>query len=109
MRNRIMALLALAFLTTGIASAETHTITLYSVSHVAGKELKPGNYKLEVAQEKVTFTNGKQTVESTVKVEQTDAKYAKTSVRYAEVGGTNTVTEIRLGGTNTKLIFSPVT
>jgi hypothetical protein len=76
---------------------------------VAGKDLKPGNYKLEVADEKATFTNGKQTVESTVKIEQGDGKYSKTSVRYAEVGGTNTVTEIRLGGTNTKLIFSPAT
>ena len=109
MTRRIMTLLALAFLTIGIASAKTHTITLYNVSRVAGQDLKPGNYKLEVEGEKVTITNGKLTVESTVNVEQSDEKYAKTSVRYAEVDGKMTVREIRLGGTNTRLIFSPVT
>lgn len=107
MTNKVITLLAIALFTVGIASAKTHSIKIHTSSDVAGHELAPGNYKLELDGEKLTITNGKQTVESAVKVEETAEKFAQDSVRYIETDGKMKVREIRLGGTNTKLVFSP--
>ncbi|MDZ7636653.1 MAG: hypothetical protein U5J83_00095 [Bryobacterales bacterium] len=107
MTKTLMTLFAMALLAVGIASAKTHTITLHSASNVGGHELKAGNYKLEIEGEKVTITNGRKTVESAAIVEETSEKFSRDSVRYHEVDGKMKVREIRLGGTNTKLVFSP--
>jgi hypothetical protein len=40
-------------------------------------------------------------------VEEASEKFSRDSVRYTEVDGKMKVREIRLGGTNTKLVFSP--
>ena len=50
---------------------------------------------------------GKKTVaESQVKIETSDTKYGSTSVRYSNGDGKYKVQEIRLGGTNTRLVFN---
>jgi hypothetical protein len=69
---------------------------------VKGSELKAGDYKLNVEQGKATFKDGKQTVESTVRVENVDKKYDRTTVRY----NGQSIAEIRFGGTNTKIVFA---
>lgn len=109
MRKSILAALATALITVGIASAKTHTITLYNNSRIAGQDLKSGNYKVEIEGEKVTITNGKQTVEPAAKVEEGSEQYAKTSIRFVDVDGKKVIREIRLGGSSTKLTFSPAT
>ena len=88
------------------ASAASHRITLFQPSVVSGTELKPGDYKLEHSDSKVVISKGKQSVEAQVKVESGDSKFSATSVRYANAGGKYRVQEIRLGGTNTKLVFA---
>ncbi len=88
------------------ALAATHTVTLFQPSMVAGKELKPGDYKLTLENDKVTIQKGKEKVEVQVKVENSDTKFSSTSVRYASESGALKVQEIRLGGTTTKLIFN---
>jgi hypothetical protein len=88
------------------AIAATHTVTLFQPSLVAGKELKPGEYKLTLENNKVVIEKGKQKVEAEVKVESGDTKFTSTSVRYRTEGGAMKVQEIRLGGTTTKLIFN---
>ena len=50
--------------------------------------------------------SGKTSVETSVKSEQVDTKFGSTSVRYNNGDGKYTVTEIRIGGTNTKLIVN---
>lgn len=107
MMNKLITLLAAALFMVSIASAKTHSIKIHTSSDVAGHELTPGNYKLELEGEKVTITNGKKTIESEVKVEESAEKFARDSVRYIETDGKMKVREIRLGGTNTKLVFSP--
>lgn len=99
--------LLFAFLVFALAltSAKTYTVTLFQPSVVAGEELKPGDYKLELKDSKVVITNGRQSVESPVKVQNSDTKYEVTSVRYANGDGKYRVQEIRLGGTNLKLVF----
>ncbi len=94
-----LATLALAL------SAETHRITLFQSTVLNGKELKPGDYKVEIKDSKAIISQGKQSVESAVRVENADATFGSTSVRYANGDGKYNLKEIRLGGTKTKLVF----
>ena len=42
-----------------------------------------------------------------MKIENVERKYDSTAVRYSDQGGKATISEIRLGGTKTKLVFTP--
>ena len=88
-----------------LAQAETYHVTLLKPSVVAGKELKPGDYKLEVNNDKVVISHGKQSVEAKVKTEAADKKYSSTTVRYEMDGDKYKVQEIGIGGTKTKLVI----
>ena len=98
MLQKIFVLAALAL---GVASAESYKLNLAHPAVVKGNELKPGDYKLNVEQGKATFTLGKQTVQSAVRIENADKKYSNTVVRY----NGQSIAEIRVGGTTTKLVF----
>jgi hypothetical protein len=102
------ALFTFATLAISVASAaSSHRITLFQPSYFNGTELKPGEYKLEIKDNTAVIRRGKETVEAPVKVESGPAKFGSTSVRYTNNSdGKQTVDEIRLGGTNTKLVFS---
>ena len=88
------------------ASAASYSVTLFQPSTVSGTELKAGEYKLTIDGDKATIMKGKEKVEATVKMEAAETKYAATSVRYADQGGKMKIQEIRLGGTNTKVVFN---
>lgn len=98
--------LSFAILALAVASAETYTITLARTSVVKGTELKAGDYRLSVENSKVTIVGGKQSVEVPVKIENVDQEFDITAIRYTAEGGKSTISEIRLGGTKTKLIFN---
>ncbi len=87
------------------SAAEKHNLTLFQASVVNGTELAPGDYRMEVDGDKVVISKGKQKVEAAVKVDTTDTKFGATSVRYSNADGKYKVQEIRLGGTNRKLVF----
>jgi hypothetical protein len=89
-----------------VASAKSFSVTLFQPSIVGGAELQPGEYKLEVNESKVVLRKGKKSAEATVKVETADEKFGSTSVRYQNGDGKYRIEEIRLGGTNTRLIFN---
>lgn len=89
-----------------LAQAETYYVTLLKPSTVAGKELKPGEYKVEVSNDKAVISHGKQSVETKVKTETADKKYGTTTVRYEVDGGKYKMQEIGIGGTKTKLVIS---
>lgn len=94
--------LAMAFASAG----ERYNVTLHQPTLVAGTELKPGDYKIEVKGDKATITSSnKKSVEASVKVENADQKFASTTVRYATAGGNYKIDEIHVGGTKTKLVF----
>ncbi len=100
--------ITMAFMTAALmvtSAAEKHNITLFQPSMVNGTELAPGDYRLEVDGEKVVISKGKQKVEAAIKVDTNDSKFNSTSVRYANADGKYKVQEIRLGGTNRKLVF----
>ncbi len=91
-----------AILALGAASAESYDVRIIQPSVIKGTELKPGEYRMNLENDKVTFKKGKQTIEAQVKVETSDKKYETTSVRYE---GTS-IQAICIGGTKTKVIFS---
>jgi hypothetical protein len=88
------------------SAASSYHFSIFQSSFVAGKELKPGDYKIELNGDKATIKAGKQTVEAAVKVESGTEKFSETSVRYGSTDGKMIVQEIRLGGTKTKLVFN---
>ncbi|MGE5646946.1 MAG: hypothetical protein ACM336_14255 [Acidobacteriota bacterium] len=98
-------ILAFLFIALAVASAKTYSLKLFQPSVVAGTELKAGDYRVNVDENKVVITNGKQSVESAVKVEETNSKFNTTTVRYANADGKTRIQEIRLGGTKLKLVF----
>lgn len=87
------------------SAAEKHNITLFQPSFVNGTELAPGDYRMEIDGDKMVLSKGKQKVEATFKTEQADNKFGSTSIRYANADGKYKVQEIRLGGTNRKLVL----
>ena len=89
-----------------VASAASYSVTLFQPSLVGGTELKAGASQLTVETNKAVNSKGKETVEASVKMETADSKFATTSVRYTDQGGKMKVQEIRLGGTNTKVVFN---
>lgn len=104
-----MKKILIAFATVALAvasAAANYKVTLFQPSTIAGTELKPGDYKIEVKDNKAVVKSGKTVVEADVKIETTNEKFGSTSVRYSAADGKYQVQEIRLGGTNTKLVFN---
>ncbi len=96
-------ILGFATIALAVASAATHKVTLFQTSNLGGQELKAGEYKIEVTDNKAVIKDGKKVVTTDVKVETEGQKFASTSIRYTDG---SKVSEIRLGGTNTKLVFA---
>jgi hypothetical protein len=101
----ILALSAAFAGTVPVPGGGSYTITLTQPSVVSGTQLKQGDYRLRVASDKITMGSGKNMFEVKAKVETGEQKFSSTAIRYADSGGHPVITEIRLGGTKTKLIL----
>ena len=88
------------------AGGMSSRVTLFQPSTLNGVELKPGEYKIQVEGDKLTLQNGKTKAEAAVKIEQNGEKFSSTSIRYMNGDGKMRITEIRIGGTNTKLVVN---
>jgi hypothetical protein len=86
--------------------AKTFTLTLHEPSILSGTELKPGNYKAELTEDKLVVSGGKKTVEADVKVKNEEKKFNATTVRYQNGDGKYRVRQILVGGTNLRVIVS---
>ena len=87
------------------SAADTYRVTLLEPSTIGGKELKPGDYKVTVDNNKAVI-KGRDSVEVNVKVETTDKKFNTTSMRYSQAEGKNNLQEIRVGNSKTRLVFA---
>jgi hypothetical protein len=107
MTTKTIKLFAL-FLTVAlmVASAASYNVTLLQPSVVAGQELKAGDYKVTVDGDKAVFFMGKVKIEAHATIETAASKFSTTTVRYTEDGGKMKIQEIRIGGTNQKVIFN---
>ena len=83
------------------SAASTYHVTFYQPVVVNGAKLKAGDYKVEVDGSIAKITRGGAVAEAPVKVENTDEKYKANSVRLEG----DQVSEIRIGGTHTRLVF----
>jgi len=104
MTKRLLLVFAIAGL--AVASAKTYSVTLSLPAVLGDMQLAPGDYKVEVVDQKAIITNGKMHGEAPVKVETADMKYNSTTVRLSNDGGKMHVQEIHIGGSTTKLVFS---
>ncbi len=104
----VFAILALVVAVAGTVPApgSTFRVNISQPSVVKGTDLKPGEYKVSMGADKVTFSVGKTTVEAPVKIETATEKFETTAVRYVTENGKNVVSEIRIGGTTTRLLFN---
>jgi hypothetical protein len=101
----IKQVLTFAFVALSVASAATYKVSFLEPSIVKGKDLKAGDYQLNVKDNSVVIEQGKKQVEVPVKVENTHQRYSRTRILYNENKGKFTIQEIELGGTTTKLTF----
>ena len=111
MLKKLVLILAIAALVVSAGTVPTgsrYKITLSQTSVVQGTELKAGDYRISFADSKATITpdNGKNPVEVAVKVQTEEKKFGNTMVRFNTATGKAVISEIRLGGTNTRLIFN---
>jgi hypothetical protein len=104
MKRRLLFTFALAGL--AVASAKSYTVNLFQPAMVGNTELKPGEYKIEVVDQKAVIRNGKIESQTPVKVETGDVKYDTTTVRFSNGDGKMHILEIHIGGTKTKLVFN---
>lgn len=88
-------------------AAGNHEITLFQPAYVGDVELKAGDYQLVVDGDHVVFMQGRRTrAEVEAKTETGGEISARTRIRYEDDRGRARVTEIHLGGTDTRLVFN---
>jgi hypothetical protein len=87
-----------------VISAETYTLDIYQPVYLGGKELKAGEYRLDVQGDSMTVKKGKFAIESKVKVETLAAKARATALVCDNVGDKLHISAIRLKGSTTQLV-----
>ncbi len=70
---------------------------------MSGKQLKQGEYKLELKDNQAVLKHDKAVTEVPAKTETAPRKFDRTTVRYNNSGE---IQEICIGGTTTKVVFS---
>ncbi len=92
---------------TATAATSTFKVSLLENSIVDGKQVKAGDYKLEFKDNNTAvLKHGKQTVAVPAREETAPTKYATTEMQY---NNQNNLQEIHIGGTHTRIVFSPAT
>jgi hypothetical protein len=88
-----------------IASAATGTfrVSILQDSVVDGKTLKAGDYKLEIQNNMAVLKHGKDSIQLPAREETSASKFSQTEIQYTN---NNDLQEIRIGGTNTKVVFT---
>jgi len=102
----ILALVA-AFAGTVTSAKTSFKITLMQPSILNGTELKAGDCRVSLGDAKITLVQGKQSVVVPAKIEAAPQKFDTTMIRYTQQGQQQVISEIRLGGTTTKIVVIP--
>jgi hypothetical protein len=99
-------LLAITVATMAVAASKSYSFVLDRTALVGGMTLAPGEYRVEVIDQKAVIRNGKFHGEAPVKVESAETKYNSTAVRFDTADGKMHIQEIHVGGSKTKLVFN---
>ncbi len=102
--KRVILIVFLLCASLAIAAERFNVVFVYP-TYVGETQLKPGQCRLTLEGDQAIFEQGKHRLEVPVKVETVENKYRHTTVRYHIDGDKYMVSEIRLGGTNRKLVF----
>lgn len=70
-----------------------------------GKELKPGDYKLQVQGNSVTIKGHETSIQVPAEIQTSAAKHPYTSFRSENVNGRQQLEEVDVGGTKTTILF----
>lgn len=97
----------MALFTLGIASAKSYDIRLDNTTTVGSTQLKAGEYKVKVTGTQATFidSNTSKSYTATVKTTTNTSKFDQTVVQTSNQNGVDSLKEIDLGGSTTKLEF----
>jgi|SRR5689334_5307362 len=107
MKKNFLMAIGVAVLIAASASAKSYSISLFAPAMLGNTQLAPGDYKVEVNDQKAVIQKGnKKECEAPVKVEIADTKYGTTTVRFSNSDGKMHIQEIHVGGTKTKLVFN---
>jgi hypothetical protein len=106
----VFVLLAVAFFVLiGPARADkSYDVTMTNAATAGSIQLQPGDYHLVLDNSKVRFTELKTGKEFEVdaKIDNSaDRKFESTEIHLQRVEGATLITEIRLGGTKTRVVF----
>jgi hypothetical protein len=104
MQRTLLSFVAVAAL--AFCAEKTYTVTLFSPATAGNTELQPGTYKVQIVDQKAILLHGKSDARIAVTVETEKEKFNDTSVRIDKADGKARLQEIRLGGTNTKLVIA---
>jgi hypothetical protein len=90
-----------------LASAKTYDISLTSPAKVGDVQLKAGEYRMQVAGNKATFTDVAtlKTYTTEIKIENSDTKFDGTKVNTTMDGATAVVKDIEIGGSKIRIDF----
>ena len=86
-----------------IASSNTYKVNVLENTSVNGKQIKAGDYKVALDGNTATLKHGKEVVTVPAHTEQAPTKYQNTAIKYVN----NAIEEIHIGGTTTKIVFTP--
>ncbi len=103
----VLTLGAMALFTLGIASAKSYDIRLDNTTTVGSTQLKAGEYKVKVNGSQAIFmdANSSKSYTAAVKTGTSTTKFDQTTVQTTNQNGVDSLKEIDLGGSTTKLEF----
>ena len=103
----IAILLLFGFLANVASADETYRITVPSDSKIGASEFPAGDYKITVGTPKIVLTALKtgKPIELTGKVESAEKKFSTTEIHSKKVDGVAQISEIRIGGSKTRITF----
>lgn len=101
-----MTKLLLGFLTAGVmvaSAATTYHVSIFQDSTVNGKQIKAGDYKLEIqSNNTAVLKQGKQTIDVPARTETAPNKFSTTMIQFSH---DNVLQKIDIGGTRTEIVF----
>jgi len=105
MKKLLFIFCALA-LPAAYAADKTFRFSLHEQATLNGTELKAGDYRVQIDGDKATIRVGNTEIDVAVKVETADHKFRDTMVALEGPSGHHRLSEIDLGGSNTRIVFS---
>jgi len=109
-KNLAVAVALVAFTLTAMAGEKVkkHSFKVFNPTEVNGVQLKPGDYAVAFTDGSAVFyRDGKEVAKAAARKEEAASKFAMNGLLY--LSDEKTLSEIRLGGTNQKVVLDGVT